>query len=177
MKILYDNCGFNATDAIKNFVKWEKLESRGMQDSAIYKMRAGKMVCLGHNHALFKPEDYKNEKEWRIIIPNNRYVEYFGKADVYTKDFSPLMQAIYLGSEFRNTDINGEMYEYALEVCKNFIFRYTLCGEMMTNWKKIWNIILPKNSVKIEILADFLLSKNTDELWAILSNLVRVSPS
>ena len=28
------------------------------------------------------------------------------------------MQAIYLGSEFRNTDINGEMYEYALEVCK-----------------------------------------------------------
>jgi hypothetical protein len=46
---------------------------------------------------------------------------------------------------------------------------------MMT--KKIWNIILPKNSVKIEILADFLLSKNTDELWAILSNLVRVSPS
>ena len=76
------------------------------------------MVCLGHNHALFKPEDYKNEKEWRIIIPNNRYVEYFGKADVYTKDFSPLMQAIYLGSEFRNTDINGEMYEYALEVCK-----------------------------------------------------------
>ena len=118
LKILYDNCGFNATDAIKNFVKWEKLESRGMQDSAIYKMRAGKMVCLGHNHALFKPEDYKNEKEWRIIIPNNRNVEYFGKADVYTKDFSPLMQAIYLGSEFRNTDINGEMYEYALEVCK-----------------------------------------------------------
>ena len=88
---MYDNCGFNATDAIKNFVEWEKLESRGMQDSAIYKTRAGKIVCLGHNHALFKPEDYKNEKEWRIIIPNNRYVEYFGKADVYTKDFSPLM--------------------------------------------------------------------------------------
>lgn len=56
--------------------------------------------------------------EWRIIIPENRYVEYFGKKDVFTNDFSHLMQAIYLGSEFRNTDKNGEMYEYALGVCK-----------------------------------------------------------
>lgn len=118
LKILYDNCGFDATDAMKNFVEWERLKREGMENSPIYNMRAGKMVCLGHNHALFKPEDYQNEKEWRIIIPNNRYVEYFGKEDVYTKDFSPLMQAVYLGSEFRNTDISGEMYEYALEVCK-----------------------------------------------------------
>ena len=51
LKILYDNYGFDATDAIKNFV-------------------------------------------------------------------SPLMQAIYLGSEFRKTDKNGEMYEHALRVCK-----------------------------------------------------------
>ena len=37
---------------------------------------------------------------------------------MYTKDFSPLMKAIYLGSEFRNADKNGEMYEHALRVCK-----------------------------------------------------------
>lgn len=118
LKILYDNCGFNATDAMNNFVEWEKLQREGKYDSRIYNKRTEKMICLGHNHALFKPEKYQNEKEWRIIIPNNRYVEYFGKEDVYTKDFSPLMQAIYLGSEFRNTDKNGKMYEYALGVCK-----------------------------------------------------------
>lgn len=118
LKILYDNCGFDATEAMKNFVEWAKLEKEGMKDNPTYKMRAGKMVCLGHNHALFKPEKYKVEDEWRIIIPQNRYVEYFEKENVYTKDFSPLMQAIYLGSEFRNTDKSGEMYEHALKVCK-----------------------------------------------------------
>ncbi len=118
LKILYDNYGFDATDAIKNFVEWNNLKREGRENSQSCNERASKMVCLGHNHALFKPEKYQNENEWRIIIPNNRYKEYFGKEDVYTKDFSPLMKAIYLGSEFRNADKNGEMYEHALRVCK-----------------------------------------------------------
>ena len=118
LKILYDNSGFDATDAIKNFVEWNNLKREGMGNSQICNMRERKMVCLGHNHALFKPEKYQSEKEWRIIIPKNRYVQYFEKEDVYTKDFGSLMQAIYLGSEFRNTDKNGEMYEHALEVCR-----------------------------------------------------------
>lgn len=118
LKILYDDCGFDATDAMKNFIEWEKLKNQRMKYCTIYNTRSRKLVCLGHNHALFKPEKYKGEAEWRIIIPKNRYVEYFGKKDVYTKDFSTLMQAIYLGSEFRYTDKSGEMYEYALEVCK-----------------------------------------------------------
>lgn len=118
LKVLYDNRGFDATDAMKNFVEWVKLEQRGMTNSQCYQARAAKMVCLGHNHTLFKPEKYKPEAEWRIIIPQNRYVEYFGSEGLFTKDFSSLMQAVYLGSDFRNTDKSGEMYEYALEVCK-----------------------------------------------------------
>lgn len=118
LKILYDDCGFDATNAMKNFVEWVKLLDNGMKDDQNYKMRTVKLVCLGYNHALFKPEKYQNEKEWRIIIPNNRYLEYFGEENVYTKDFSPLMQAIYLGSEFRNSDKSGEMFEYALKVCR-----------------------------------------------------------
>lgn len=117
LKVLYDDNSFDATDAMKNFVEWVKLEQEQRKNSQYYQ-KAEKMVCLGHNHTLFKPEEYKCEEEWRIIIPNNHYLEYFGKEDVYTKDFSPLMQAIYLGSEFRNTDKSGEMYEYALGVCK-----------------------------------------------------------
>ena len=118
LKVLYDNNGFDATDSMKNFVEWVKLQEKGMGNTRCYQEKSAKLVCLGHNHTLFKPEKYKGEDEWRIIIPENRYVEYFGKKDVFTNDFSHLMQAVYLGSEFRNTDKNGEMYEYALGVCK-----------------------------------------------------------
>lgn len=118
LKVLYDNKGFDATDAMKNVVEREKLEKNGFVDSKSYQARTVKMVCLGYNHTLLKPKEYQNEDEWRIIIPENRYSEYFGKADIYTRNFSTLMQAIYLGSEFRNADKNGEMYKYALDVCK-----------------------------------------------------------
>jgi hypothetical protein len=118
LKVLYDNSGFDATDAMKNFVEWVKLQEGGMENSRCYQKRSAKMVCLGHNHTLFKPEEYKTEEEWRIIIPQNRFLEYFGANDLYIKDFSPLMQAIYLGSEFKNMDKSDEMYKYALDVCK-----------------------------------------------------------
>ncbi|MDE7201329.1 MAG: hypothetical protein K2O91_05330, partial [Lachnospiraceae bacterium] len=75
---------------------------------------------LGHNHVLFKPEKYKNEEEWRVIIPKPRYSKYFGAEDLYTKDFSSLMQAIYLGSEFSKADVTGEMYDYALSICQKY---------------------------------------------------------
>ena len=103
LKVLYDNNGFDATDSMKNFVEWVKLQEKGMGNTRCYQEKSAKLVCLGHNHTLFKPEKYKGEDEWRIIIPENRYVEYFGKKDVFTNDFSHLMQAVYLGSEFRNT--------------------------------------------------------------------------
>lgn len=118
LKILYDNNGFDATDLMKNFVEWNKLDEAGEVNSNEYIRRSMKLVCLAHNHTLFKPEAYKNEEEWRIIISNRRYLKYFGKENVYTRDFSSLMQAVYLGSEFRNTDKSGEMYECAVKACK-----------------------------------------------------------
>lgn len=118
LKVLYDNNGFNATEVMKNFVEWVKLGQEQKKNSQSYRVRTAKMVCLGHNHTLFKPEKYKNEEEWRIIIPENRFIEYFGEENIYTKDFSSLIHSVYLGSEFKKADKDGKMYNYALEVCK-----------------------------------------------------------
>lgn len=36
-----------------------------------------RFVARGYNHTLFKPSRYRNEGEWRIVVPNNRYSSYF----------------------------------------------------------------------------------------------------
>lgn len=112
LKVLYDDKGFDATDAMKNFIEWLKAGQSYCDE------KVEKMCCLGHNHTLFKSEKYKDEEEWRIIIPKNRFSDYFGRDEIFTKDFGSLMQGIYLGSEFKKADKSGEMYHYALEVCK-----------------------------------------------------------
>lgn len=118
LKMIYDDNGFDATDLMKNLNEIRESEEKGhpyCQEKYIMKM-----VCLAHNHTLFKPVKYMNEEEWRIIIPINRVQTYFEKKDSCTKDFSSLMQSVCLGSEFHKSDVNGEMYDYALSVCKKY---------------------------------------------------------
>ena len=58
------------------------------------------------------------EKEWRILVVNNKYDSYFDIPN-YRKDMSSIVKAIYLGRDYKKYDTDGEKFQYVLEICKN----------------------------------------------------------
>jgi hypothetical protein len=67
---------------------------------------------------LIKKKIYLQEKEWRLIVTNNRYIEYF-KVDEEKIDLSNIMKAIYLGKDYNKYDSDGKRYKFALDICKS----------------------------------------------------------
>ena len=76
------------------------------------------LYANGYNFALSKLLKYKDEEEWRIIVPRNRYEEYFNLDGKSKKDFSQVIKAIYLGTDYKQIDNSEEYKKYALRVCE-----------------------------------------------------------
>lgn len=72
--------------------------------------------CLAYNPFLFKPYDYKEEHEWRMIIPQNRYNDYFDNPDESIKKMASIINAIYLGPNYKRIPGWEEKRAYAISV-------------------------------------------------------------
>lgn len=110
LKVLYEATLYDSTQELCYLIR-----SKGMNKDSPY---TGKVVCLVYNHILIKHSDYKAEKEWRIIVPENRWSEYFDKEGIDTKNISKQMVSIYLGKDYKDVDSADEKYYCALNVCK-----------------------------------------------------------
>lgn len=106
LPVLYDADRYDSTKVIKNLI-----ENGGDANSL-------NVISLAYNFALIKYKTYIQEKEWRIIVTNNRYNEYF-KVGEGKIDLSNTMKAIYLGKDYNKYDSDGKKYEFALDICKS----------------------------------------------------------
>ena len=64
---------YDDTDYVIEMMRYLKLKSDNGEKPQLNE----RFVARGYNHTLFKPSKYRNEKEWRIVIPANRYSCYF----------------------------------------------------------------------------------------------------
>lgn len=117
LKNIYLERDYDATSLLYNMLKGNDI---GKWTNDLLNPYACKGICLSYNPILIKNSSYSKEQEWRIIIPPNRYAEYFNDVNKgnATKDFGPIMKAVYLGKDYGIIDPTGEKYAYALEVCK-----------------------------------------------------------
>ena len=79
--------------------------------------------CLAYTPLLFKDYKYREEKEWRLIIPKNRYTQYFGMEDCFIKDMSSQIKAIYLGPNYRQVPSWKEKRDFILQSAQNANFK------------------------------------------------------
>lgn len=83
-------------------------------------------IATAYNFVLTKNIKYSSEKEWRIIVTDNNYKNYFD-IDNCKKDLSQLIKAIYLGWDYKASDASGEKERYILNFCqKNKIPLYKM---------------------------------------------------
>lgn len=104
LPVLYDTVGYDSTKVIINLIKNGDVNSLDV-------------ISLAYNFALIKKKIYLQEKEWRLIVTNNRYIEYF-KVGEGKIDLSNIMKAIYLGKDYNKYDSDGKRYKFALDICK-----------------------------------------------------------
>ena len=72
------------------------------------------------NFALFKTNSYADEAEWRIIVPNYKWCEYFDfDKSCHKKMFLPLISAIYLGASCNTLSNYDDYLKYAKGICGN----------------------------------------------------------
>lgn len=76
------------------------------------------LLSNGYNFALSKLEQYKEEKEWRIIITENNWKSYFDLDNESKRDFSSKMKAIYLGADYNQLENCDSYKKYALKICE-----------------------------------------------------------
>ena len=68
-------------------------------------------------HTLIKNEQYQEEREWRIVVPSNRYEQYLTikdeNSDHCKRNFLPAIDAIYINSKCREIpDWNGHYLDF-----------------------------------------------------------------
>lgn len=107
LPILYEREIFNSTNVICSLIKHTGINNNELE-----------MISMGYNFALIKNKKYIDEKEWRIIIVNNKYDSFFNLSN-YKKDLSDIVEAIYLGRDYKKCDSNGKKFRFVLENCKN----------------------------------------------------------
>lgn len=105
LPVLYDSDRYDSTKVICNLIRNDG------------KVNSLDVISLAYNFSLIKLKKYMKEKEWRLIITNNRYDEYFN-IDKGKIDFSNIIKAIYLGKDYKKYDLNGEKFKYAVNICK-----------------------------------------------------------
>ena len=106
LPVLYHPDRYDSTKVICNLIK-----NNGNVDSL-------EVISLAYNFALVKPKKYFQEKEWRVIVTQNRYDDYFN-VDKDKIDFSNIMKAIYLGKDYKKYDPLKKKYQYALQICQS----------------------------------------------------------
>lgn len=77
------------------------------------------LMSNGYNFCLCKTNTYKNEYEWRIIVTENKWKEYFDIDHSNKKDFSNKMKAVYLGADCDKLDCFEKYIEYAKKICND----------------------------------------------------------
>lgn len=101
LPILYDNQIYDCEEVIKALID--------LCDDKNDVTASQKMVCLGAVHTLIKLKKYRDEQEWRIIVPNrDEYKLYFDAGDD-KKDFSANIESISIGPHMKNLP-NYETY-------------------------------------------------------------------
>ncbi len=104
LPVLYDTVRYNSTKVICNLIKNGDVDALNV-------------ISIVYNFSLIKIKKYVQEKEWRVIVTNNRYHEYFNVGEGKI-NFSNIMKAIYLGKNYKEYDLYEEKYKYALDICK-----------------------------------------------------------
>lgn len=123
LPVLYEKENYDMTGVFSHLINnVEKLNNPEKQ----YEVLAS-IIPVCYNFALIKKKEYLNEQEWRILVTQNRYDDYFTDKE-YIRDFSAAMKAIYLGCEYKKIEKYNEKYDYAMKICqKRRIPLYEMC--------------------------------------------------
>lgn len=106
LPILYDTVRYDSTKVICNLIK---------NNGSVVSLD---VIALAYNFSLIKMKKYVNEKEWRLLVTNNKYADFFNVDKKMKVNFSNIMKGIYLGKNYKKYDANGEKYNYVLNICK-----------------------------------------------------------
>ena len=108
LPVLYDDKPYDNTKAMKAIVDLAQANSN--------KDAASLAVCLGYGHTLIKPQRYKKEKEWRLVIPirsDGAHKGFFTVDNESKRDMSSAIRAMYLGPNIEDLT-NYKKYENAV---------------------------------------------------------------
>lgn len=96
--------------------------TKEMLSAFLYNIDTNSRIVIANNRfnfALFKTNSYVDEAEWRIIVPNYKWCEYFDfDKSCHKKMFLPLISAIYLGASCTTLSNYDDYLMYAKGICE-----------------------------------------------------------